>query len=172
MDRTEELRTFVAARGAALSRTAYLLTGHRQAAEDLVQETYVEMVRRWGRIDAANPEPYVRRIMYSRFVDGWRRRRIVELPTAELLDRSDLEVAQDGVAERVTLHEALGRLTDRQRAFVVLRYYEDLTEVQTAAALGVSTSTVKSQVRVALDRLRTLCPDLLLDDEVPEGVSE
>jgi len=75
MDRSDEVRAFVAARGTALSRTAYLLTGNRHAAEDLVQETYVEMVRQWSRIERANPEPYVRRIMYSRFVDGLRRSR-------------------------------------------------------------------------------------------------
>ena len=82
MDRNGELREFVSARGAALSRAAYLLTGDRHDAEDLVQETYVVMVRQWRRIDSSNPEPYVRRIMYTRFVDGWRRRRLVEFPTA------------------------------------------------------------------------------------------
>ncbi len=74
-DKWTDLREFVAARGLALSRTAYLLTGSEAAAEDLLQDTYVDVVRRWRRIDPSNPEPYVRRIMYSRFVDGLRRRR-------------------------------------------------------------------------------------------------
>lgn len=79
MDREAELREFVSARGAALSRAAYLLTGDHQAAEDLVQETYVVLVRRWQKSGLVDPEAYVRRILYSRFVDGWRRRRLQEV---------------------------------------------------------------------------------------------
>ena len=82
MDREVELREFVWARGAALSRAAYLLTGDHQAAEDLVQDTYVVLVRRWQKSGTVDPEAYVRRILYSRFVDGWRRRRLSELPWA------------------------------------------------------------------------------------------
>lgn len=160
MDRDDELREFVAARGAALTRAAYLLTGDRWAAEDLVQETYVVMVRRWRHIDSSNPEPYVRRIMYSRYVDAWRRRRLLELLT---LNDAPVEVAEradesEGAVVRLTLSAALMRLTRRQRAVLVLRFYEDLTEVQAAAVLGVSTNTVKSQTRVALQRLRDLAP--------------
>jgi RNA polymerase sigma-70 factor (sigma-E family) len=161
MDRSEDVRAFVAARGRALSRTAYLLTGDRHAAEDLVQETYVEMVRQWSRIERANPEPYVRRIMYSRFVDGLRRRRLVEWPTAAPLEVPHPDHESDEAVDRVVLHGALAQLTPRQRAFLVLRFYDDLTEVQTAQALGVSTSTVKSQTRVALQRLRELAPDMV-----------
>ena len=69
MDREVELREFVSARGAALSRAAYLLTGDHQAAEDLVQDTYVTLVRRWQKAGKVDPEAYVRRILYSRFVD-------------------------------------------------------------------------------------------------------
>ena len=174
MDWNGELREFVAVRGASLSRAAYLLTGNREAAEDLVQETYVVMVRQWRRIDSSNPEPYVRRIMYSRFVDGWRRRRhLVELPTdspGEVLDPVD----EAGAAvDRLTLGQALMCLTPRQRSVLVLRFYEDLTEVQVADALGVSTSTVKSQTRVALQRLRDLAPAAVASfDGSPEEVSE
>ena len=82
MDREVELREFVSARGAALSRAAYLLTGDHQAAEDLVQDTYVVLVRRWQKSGTVDPDAYVRRILYSRFVDGWRRRRLLELPWA------------------------------------------------------------------------------------------
>src|SRR5262249_17184205 len=85
VERDDALKEFVAARGAALSRAAFLLTGNREAAEDLVQETYMVMVRRWRRIDSVDPEPYVRRILYSRFVDGWRRRRrLLEVATENL----------------------------------------------------------------------------------------
>ena len=158
MDREVELREFVSARGAALSRAAYLLTGDHQAAEDLVQETYVVLVRRWQKSGVLDPEAYVRRILYTRFVDGWRRRRLVELPWAVPPDAPGGDEART-TTERLTLREALRRLTPKQRAVLVLRFYEDLTESQTAAALGISTSTVKSQTRVALQRLRELAPD-------------
>jgi RNA polymerase sigma-70 factor (sigma-E family) len=173
MDRADEVRAFVAARGTALSRTAYLLTGNRHAAEDLVQETYVEMVRQWSRIDRDDPEPYVRRIMYSRFVDGLRRKRLVELPTENLVEEPRIDDESSVAVDRMVLRGALGLLTPRQRAFLVLRFYDDLTEVQTAAALGVSTSTVKSQTRVALRRLRDLAPDAMASFlDVPEEVAE
>jgi RNA polymerase sigma factor (sigma-70 family) len=105
-----------------------------------------------------DPEAYVRRILYSRFVDGWRRRRLSELPWASPLDPAGGDEA-GATTDRLTLGDALARLAPRQRAVLVLRFYEDLTEVQAAAALGVSPSTVKSQTRVALQRLRDLVPD-------------
>ena len=166
MEGEAELREFVSARGAALSRAAYLLTGDHQAAEDLVQETYVVMVRRWKRIDKVDPEAYVRRILYSRFVDGWRRRRLVELPWSTGADSSGGD-EESAAADRLTLAHALQRLTPRQRAVLVLRFYEDLTEVQAAVVLDVSTSTVKSQTRVALQRLRDLAPDTVASFAVP-----
>lgn len=168
MDREVELREFVSARGAALSRAAYLLTGDHQAAEDLVQDTYVVLVRRWQKSGTVDPEAYVRRILYSRFVDGWRRRRLVELPWASPPDAVGDD--ESGTAtDRVTLESALNRLTPRQRAVVVARFYEDLSESQAAAALGVSTSTVKSQTRVALQRLRELVPDAVVSFEGAES---
>lgn len=173
MDSTDDVRAFVAARGTALSRTAYLLTGNRHAAEDLVQETYVEMVRQWSRITRADREPYVRRIMYSRFVDGLRRRKLVEWPTAAPLDSATAADESSAAVDRMALRGALAQLTPRQRAFLVLRFYDDLTEVQTAQALGVSTSTVKSQTRVALQRLRELAPDVVASfQDIPEEVTE
>ena len=169
MDREAELREFVSARGAALSRAAYLLTGDHQAAEDLVQETYVVLVRRWQKSGTVDPEAYVRTIMYSRFVDGWRRRRrLSELPSASPPDAPGADEAGTAT-ERLTLEDALARLTSRQRAVLVLRFYEDLTEVQAAAALGVSPNTVKSQTRVALQRLRELGPDAVASFEGVES---
>jgi RNA polymerase sigma-70 factor (sigma-E family) len=168
MDRGVELREFVSARGAALSRAAYLLTGDHQAAEDLVQDTYVVLVRRWQKSGMVDPEAYVRRILYSRFVDGWRRRRLVELPSAAPPDTIGGDEA-GAATDRLTLEAALRRLTPRQRAVVVLRFYEDLTEVQAADALGVTTSTVKSQTRVALQRLRDLVPDVATSFEGVEA---
>jgi RNA polymerase sigma-70 factor (sigma-E family) len=169
MDREVELREFVSARGRALSRTAYLLTGDHQAAEDLVQEAYVVLVRRWQKSGTVDPEAYVRRILYSRFVDGWRRRRrLSELPWASPPDApGDDEAGR--ATDRLTLKGALARLTPKQRAVLVLRFYEDLTETQAAAALGISPNTVKTQTRVALQRLRELVPDAIASVEGVES---
>src|SRR5262245_6151998 len=168
MDREVELRQFVSARGAALSRAAYLLTGDHQAAEDLVQDTYVTLVRRWQKSGTLDAEAYARRVLYSRFVDGWRRRRLWELPWASPPDVAGGD--EEGHAtDRLTLRDALARLTPRQRAVLVLRFYEDLTESQTAVALGISPNTVKSQARVALQRLRELVPDAVASFEGVES---
>lgn len=169
------LREFVAARGLALSRTAFLLTGSEAAAEDLLQDTYVDVVRRWKRIDRTNPEPYVRRIMYSRFVDGLRRRRLRDwaftTDNPEQLPSVSSPGPEAGVVERLTLEDALGRLTPKQRAVLVLRFYEDLTEVETAEAMKVSPNTVKSQTRLALRRLGELAPELVPSvSDLPEEV--
>lgn len=160
MDATQEGFTcFVRARSAALGRTAHLLTGDRQLAEDLLQEALTRVAARWEKVCAGgDPEPYVRRVLYTCAVDGWRRRRPVEVlgevPGATAADSSE------EVTRRVVLREALARLTPRQRAVLVLRFYEDATEVQAAQVLGCSVSTVKSQTRHALARLRTLAPEL------------
>jgi len=168
MDPEVELREFVSARGPALSRTAYLLTGDHQAAEDLVQETYVVLVRRWRKTGTVDSQAYVRTILYSRFVDGWRRRRLRELPWASPPDGVGGDET-DTATDRLTLRDALARLTPKQRAVLVLRFYEDLTESQTAAALGISANTVKSQTRVALQRLRELVPDAVASVEGVES---
>ena len=170
--RRDELRDFVAARGLALSRTAFLLTGNRADAEDLLQETYVDMVKRWRRIDRTNPEPYVRRIMYSRFVDSFRRAKLRPWlrSTADSTDMKNPTAPDhdDLVADRLTLTIALRSLAPRQRALLVLRFYEDLTETQTADAMKISQSTVKSETRVALRRLRELAPEAIAAF-APEG---
>jgi RNA polymerase sigma-70 factor (sigma-E family) len=159
----------------ALSRTAFLLTGSEAAAEDLVQDTYVDVVRRWRRIDHGNPEPYVRRIMYSRFVDGYRRRRLRDWAfttgDVEALPSGASPGPESGVVDRLTFEEALRRLTPRQRMVLVLRFYDDMTETQTAEAMKVSPTTVKSQTRLALRRLGELAPELVrAESDLPEGV--
>jgi RNA polymerase sigma-70 factor (sigma-E family) len=170
VDRDELLHDYVRARGAALSRAAFLLSGDLQAAEDLVQETYVVLVRQWRRIDFSNPDPYVRRVMYSRFVDGWRRRRLREWLTANPVEVAVRADESAGSVDRLVLRDALMRLPPRQRAVMVLRFYEDLTEAQSAEALGVSVSTVKSQTRVALQRLREAAPATIgVRESVEEG---
>ncbi|GAA2156747.1 SigE family RNA polymerase sigma factor [Nocardioides koreensis] len=154
---------FVAARRQALLRTAYLLTGSHEDAEDLVQVALVKAVPHWSRI-ADHPEPYVRKILARESVSRWRRRRWRELTTDELPDRATTPGLDHG--DRLALRDALALLAPRQRAVIVLRYFDDLTERQAAEALGIGVGTVKSQTRDALARLRQLVPDV---DETPDS---
>ena len=147
---------FVVARGPALMRTAYLLTRDRQLAEDLVQTALFKAARRWEHIQG-EPEPYVRRVLYNESASWWRRRRSVEARDSQ---DGDVEGRGDDVDLQLSVEAALGQLTLKQRKVLVLRYYEDLTEVETARVLGVGVGTVKSTQRQALARLRVLAPDL------------
>jgi len=147
---------FVVARRAALLRTAYLLTGSHEDAEDLVQTALVKVVPKWSRI-ADHPEPYVRQVLARESINRWRRRRWRELTTDDLPETG----VEDGDAtDRAVLRAALLGLSPRQRAVVVLRYYEDLTERETADRLGLSLGTVKSYAREGLARLRRVVPAL------------
>lgn len=143
-----DFEEFVVARRDALLRTAYLLTGNHHDAEDLVQSALIKVVPKWGRI-ADQPEAYVRKVLVRESVNRWRSRRWREVPTALVP-----ETAYPGSIDRVALLDDLRRLSPRQRAVLVLRYFDDLTEVDTAAALGISVGTVKSHARDALARLR------------------
>jgi RNA polymerase sigma-70 factor (sigma-E family) len=152
----EDFEAFVVARYAALLRTAYLLTGDHHDAEDLLQQTLVKAVGAWKRV-TGDPEPYVRTILVRENVSRWRRRRWRELTTDVVPEGT---VPDQDADDRLALHRALGVLAPRQRAVIVLRYYEDLTEAQTAGMLGISVGTVKSQTRDALRRLREQVPGL------------
>jgi RNA polymerase sigma-70 factor (sigma-E family) len=152
----EGFAEYVTARHAALVRTAYLLTGHAQDAEDLVQTTLVKVVPQWRRI-SDNPEPYVRRVMVNENVSRWRRRRWREQSTDVLPDRLADAADHD---ELLAVRSALSGLAPRQRAVLVLRYYEGLSEAEIAAALGIAPGTVKSQARDGLARLRRALPDV------------
>lgn len=147
---------FVRARSPALARTAYLLTGDAHLAEDLVQTALFKAARAWHRIEG-DPEPYVRRILYTQNVSWWRRRRFRETGLASYGDAATAAPDSD---LRLDLEAALARLTERQRTVLVLRFFEDLTEVQTAHALGISAGTVKSTTGEALARLRAVAPHL------------
>ena len=152
-----EFNEFVVARSSALMRTAYLLTQDHQLAEDLVQTALFKSALRWQRI-TGDPEPYVRRILYTESISWWRRR---SRRVAESAPRGDEPSGVDvDVDLQLSLEHALQQLTLRQRAVVVLRYYEDLTEVEAARVLGVGVGTVKSTHRQALARLRAVAPDL------------
>lgn len=149
---------FVAARGPALARSAYVLTGDAHLAEDLLQSALAKAAPRWARLD--QPEAYVRRAMYTEHVSWWRRRRHVrEVPLVADAGRH-VDPPDDATAHTLALREVLAKLTPKQRAVLVLRYYEDLSEAQTAAVLEVSVGTVKSQTHEALKRVRALAPHL------------
>ena len=152
---------FVAGASVRLFTMALLLTGrHRAQAEDLLQEVLERAYRRWGRISrTGEPEPYVRRMLVNASVDHWRRlRRRREEPLGDSADATAPD--QAGEAEdRDLLLRALAELPPRQRAVLVLRYFEDLTEAQTAVVLGCSVGTVKSQASRALARLREITPE-------------
>jgi len=151
----QRFREFVHARTPALSRTAYLLTGDAHLAEDLVQTALFKAAKAWHRIEG-DPEPYVRRILYTQNVSWWRQRRLKE----SALGAYDAPAVAADPDLRLTLEQALARLTTRQRTVLVLRYFEDLTEVQAGQALGIGSGTVKSIARQALARLRTMAPEL------------
>jgi RNA polymerase sigma-70 factor (sigma-E family) len=148
-----------------LLRTAVLLTGDHQRAEDLVQEALVKVALRWGRLRDGHPEAYARQVIVRDNISWWRKHRrevLVEPPEAAPMDPSD------ALDRRLLLDRALATLTPRQRAVVVLRFYEDLTEQATADVLGVAVGTVKSQSHLALRRLAEAAPELaeLLGEEV------
>jgi RNA polymerase sigma-70 factor (sigma-E family) len=151
-----EFAEWVAAHERGLLRTAYLLTGDLHRAEDLVQEALVKVALRWPRLRSGNPGGYARTVIVHDNVSWWRRRReyAVEAPAGEAAVSGDPEAA-------LVVRRALARLTPAQRAVLVLRHFDDLTERQTAEVLGVSVGTVKSQNAAALARLRDGAPELL-----------
>lgn len=144
---------FVATRGQALQRTAYLLTGDWGLAEDLLQTALARAYPRWQRIVSDDPEAYLRRVLVNTWSSWWRRKWRGEVPTERMRETAgpDEYAAAD---RRDAVRRALGSLPPRQRAVVVLRFHEDMTEAQVAAALGVSVGTVKSQTAKALAKLR------------------
>ena len=156
-------REFVRERSPALSRHAYLLTGDHQLAEDLLQSALASTYRRWRAV-RENPDGYVRRAMYHQHISWWRRRRVPEQLTAAPSPAAQADPAEATVL-RLTLGQALAQLSPRQRAVILLRFYEDLTESQAADVLGCRIGTVKRHGHDALRRLREIAPDLLADVE-------
>jgi RNA polymerase sigma-70 factor (sigma-E family) len=150
----QEFREFVQGIAASLHRTAYLLCGDWYLADDLVQEALARAYSHWGKVQRAdNPVAYVRRILINESKRGWRRNR--SLPDAALSDFTVADMS-DGVVNRAELIQALQSLPVRQRATVVLRFLEGLSERETAEALGCSEGTVKSQTSRALIKLKSV----------------
>lgn len=164
----DSFRDYVHARGAALSRAAVLLTGDPHLAEDLVQQTLIAVASRWERVmDGGDPDAYVRRALYHQHISWWRRWRREPVPVERLPEPAGVD-PHGPLDTAIAVRQALGRLTPKQRAVLVLRYFEDLSEAQTAAVLGIGVGTVKSQVRDALARLRVVAADLVDLQEVPQ----
>jgi RNA polymerase sigma-70 factor (sigma-E family) len=152
----DDFGQFMASRWPGLVRLAYGLTGDRWLAEDLAQGALASAYAAWWRVRRADdPDAYVRRILINACNSRFRRgraaensRAMTELPDTGLADPSDI------VGERAALVAAVRQLPPRQRAIVVLRYLEDLTDAQVAVVLGCSTGTVRSQASRALAKLR------------------
>jgi RNA polymerase sigma-70 factor (sigma-E family) len=164
VSRDEDFTAFVLARSARLVHIARMLCGDPVLAEDLVQTALEKAYLRWERIELGDPFGYVRQAVVNQHLSWLRRRPWRERPSgdaAEVDQRFGLAVADlsDRVDRRLALTVALAALTRRERAVVVLRYVEDLTEAQTAAILGVAVGTVKSANSRALQKLRA-APEL------------
>jgi RNA polymerase sigma-70 factor (sigma-E family) len=155
----DDFEKFVRAAWPGLLRSAWLLTGDWHRAEDLVQTVLARVYGRWKRVRDDAPQAYLRRMMVTTYLNWWRRRWrgevafevLPEHPSGDLYSGSDL---------RIALAEMLASLPRRQRAVLMLRFHADLTEAQTAQAMGISVGTVKSYTARALDRLRA-SPELV-----------
>ena len=156
-DRDEEFREFMRDRASLLHQTAYLLCGDWHLAHDLVQDTLVKAYQHWPRVRQADrPDAYVRRILLNEARGRWRRRERV-IPVSRFPEGREPVApdAADEIARRAGLLQALLVLPLRQRATVILRYLEGMSERETAAVLGCSEGTVKSQSARALGTLRS-----------------
>jgi RNA polymerase sigma-70 factor (sigma-E family) len=159
----DEFGAYVLARRRRLLRAAWLLTGDWHLAEDLLQTALAKAYLAWDRIE--DPDAYVRRVLVTTHATWWRRKWRGERPSADVPDVAGHDPHSDAEL-RHQIVNALRRLPRRQRAVVVLRYFEDLTEVETAAVLGCSVGTVKSQASRALASMRS---STALADLAPAG---
>ena len=164
-DEEERFADFVRAHSATLFRTAYLMTGDYQRAEDVVQESLVRIYQRWTRVDQmAAPVAYARKVVVNRAASWWRKKSSRETPSplyAEPVWGGHL----DEVAEHQRVGQAVLALPGRQRAVMVLRYYEDMSEAQIAETLGMAPGTVKSHSHAAIRRLNEILGEPALPGE-------
>lgn len=156
VDRTADFTAYVRAREQKLARLAYLLTGDRHAADDLLQDCLAKVYRHWERISAVEqPDAYVRRIMVNENNSRWRGMlRRMESPSSHILEVHEPPAATTG-EHSLDLWTQVQALPAKQRAAIVLRYDEDLTEAPTADILGCSVGTIKSHTSRAIASLRT-----------------
>lgn len=152
----EEFREFMLGRWPGLVRFAYGLTGDPGLAEDLAQTTLAKAYAAWARVRRAeDPDCYVRRILINTNKGRFRKRRVAEVFHADPPDAGAFGDPSAQLDDRALLMAALRDLTEKQRAILLLRYWDDMSEAQTAAVLGCSVGNVKSQTSRALARLRT-----------------
>ena len=160
--RDADFAAYLAARQPSLLRTAYLLTGNRHDAEDLVQTAFAKLYLSWDKVrDQGAIDGYVRRIVVNEHNSLWRRawKRREHSAEHRALDSAVHDVYDEG--SRSALWDVVQTLPRKARAVVVLRYYEELSEAETAAILGVTVGTVKSQTSRALATLRARAPETL-----------
>jgi RNA polymerase sigma-70 factor (sigma-E family) len=153
----DDYRDFVRSRAAPLHRTAYLLCGDWHLADDLVQEALAKAYRHWRKVQRADsPDAYVKRILVNETNRHWRHHRNTAPPTDLPPRATAVPDPADGVVDRDVLLHALLSLPARQRATIVLRYLDDMSERDTAAVLHCGEGTVKSQTSRALGTLKSL----------------
>jgi RNA polymerase sigma-70 factor (sigma-E family) len=160
---TADFESFVRARRNSLLRSAYMLTGDTFLAEDLVQTALARTHKAWSRIeDPANADAYTRKVMYHIQVSWWRRNRVPESITDTSPEPRPTGGPGEatGLTNKMTIHGALLKLSEKQRAVLILRFFEDRTEAETAEILDVAIGTVKSQTSKALAKLRQVAPEL------------
>ncbi|GAA3219489.1 SigE family RNA polymerase sigma factor [Nonomuraea helvata] len=163
MEEDSRFESFVADRVDALLRYGYVLSGNAHDAADLTQEALIRLHRAWPRVQRKeNPEAYTRTIMARLHMSAWRRRRrehlIWDLPDGDHYDPLPSDVEQ-------RLWRALDGLPRKQRAVLVLRYYEDLPDEEIAKVLGISRGTVRSHASLGLSRLRSTLPEFAAAEE-------
>ncbi len=155
-----EFDDFVLARSPALQRAAFLMVGDVSLAQDLVQEALVKTYVAWPRLHrTASAEAYTRKAITTTAISWFRRKSWNNERVVETLPERGTRAHDDAVVHRTLLWNCLQDLPPRQRAAIVLRYYEDLTEAQTAAAMSCAVGTVKSQVAAGLAKLRVQLGD-------------
>jgi RNA polymerase sigma-70 factor (sigma-E family) len=162
----QEFAELFRASWARLYRLAYAVSGDRAAAEDDLQNAFAKVYSNWGRVRRADhPEAYVRRIVLNEVLGGRRNGFLKrERPRQVVEPAGAVASPEAGVVDRDAIWTAVLALPARQRAVVVLRYYEDLSEAEIAEALGCSRGTVKSQASAAITALRRTAPDLVREE--------
>lgn len=159
IDQHADFTAFAEACQLRMLRAAYLICGDQHLAEDLLQTALVKVALRWAHVRDGQPEAYLRKILYRDAVSWWRRQRR-EISVADPPEHRGRDDGNEPAQLRVIFARALARLTPKQRAILVLRFFEDHSEARTAEVMGVAIGTVKSQTSVALRRLRELAPEL------------
>ena len=151
---------YVQARQHTLLRAAYLVCGDAALAEDLTRQALVRLARQWARVRDERPDIVVRRMVYGDAVSSWQKRQGAALESTPASDETERSWDADEAEQRLEVLRGLDTLTPRQRAVVVLRFFDDRTEPDTAAILGCSVATVRTELHEAVTRLRDALPTI------------